>query len=312
MAETSAISLRAFWEATRPRMFPIWLSSGIIPGAAAAVNGVFDVWVLLLETLLCYVLLSLSCWADEYGDLEKGVDNECRIGPIRPMQRGLITPSQMLKGCAVLVLASCVIAAALIAHSFAKNPSSPWIVLVFVAAGAASIWAAYAYTMGKHPYGYAGLGDFASFFFFGIVAGLGGYYLYAHTIDWMVLLPMSSAGLLLAATINLQNLRDFENDRACGKFTTAVKLGRSRAIVYHYVLVSLALTLYTLFPVLHRMTSPLNYLFVVGFVPLAKHCRKFARLARPGNDPRRLDTLMWPLTRAMGIAAGLFCVSVAL
>jgi len=293
-------------------MFSVWLSSGIIPAAVAGLNGVFEPITFFLETLLCFLLLTLSCWADEYGDLEKGVDNENRTGPIRPMQRGEIQPAAMLRACILLAILCFLIGLSLVTWSFLRQPSSPWIFVVFLPIGVVCILAAFNYAMGKHPYGYRGLGDLASFFFFGPVAGFGGYWLYAHSIDWLVLLPMSAAGLLLTQTINLQNLRDFDNDRAHAKNTTAVVLGRQGAIVYHYLLTTVALLCYLLFPFLSGLTSVLNYLFILGFVPLISHCIRFAKIINSPSSPENLDTLMWPLTRAMGICAILFCISISL
>jgi len=302
----------AWVEASRPRMLTLGLSSGLVPGAIAYVNGVFDGWIMLLETALCTVLLVVSCWADEYGDLEKGVDNDHRLGPIRPLQRGAISTGDMLRACIAGSALAFAIGCALVLYSYWKTPTGWFGALTFVAMGLVAIAATFGYTMGKRPYGYNGLGDVSAYFFFGIVAGLGGYYLYAHTIDWMVLLPMSSVGLLFVSTINLQNLRDFENDRNFGKHTTAVKLGHSNAIIYQYGLVAAAIVCYLLFPILHGMTNPLNYLFVVTLVPLATHLVEFRSATGSSVSPRVLDTLMWPLTRRMGIAALVFSACVCL
>ncbi len=309
-ARVRGVPAYVWWEATRPRMFPIWLSSGIIPAAVAWRDGVFDLVTFVLETLLCYLLLSLSCWADEYGDLEKGVDNEDRLGPIRPLQRGELSPEAMLKGCFGLAAVACLVGLILLIWSCVRLGTGVLPFVLFLAIGAVSVVAAFCYTMGRRPYGYRGWGDFASYFFFGPVAGLGGYWLYANTMNWLVFLPASAAGVLLAQTINLQNIRDFENDAACGKRTTAVVLGRNRAIVYHYALTCAACMCYLLFPLMSGLANPLNYLFAMAFVPLVKHCVDFGRIAHSEGLAARLDTLMWPLTRAMGICAAAFCVCI--
>ena len=311
-ARVRDVPLRIWWEATRPRMFPVWLSSGIIPAAVAWRDGVFEPITFILETLLCFLLLSLSCWADEYGDLEKGVDNDGRLGPIRPLQRGELSPEAMLRGCIALAAVICVVGLALVVWSSVRLGSGVSTALLFLAVGAVCIIAAFCYTMGKRPYGYRGWGDFVSFFFFGPVAGVGGYWLYANTMNWLVLLPSSAAGILLAQTINLQNIRDFENDAACGKRTTAVVLGRPAAIAYHYALSAAACICYVLFPVLSGCTSVWNYLFVATFPLLAKHCADFSGIVRSEGSMARIDALMWPLTRAMGICAVSFCICVML
>ena len=309
-ARVRDVPLRVWWESTRPRMFPVWLSSGIIPAAVAWRDGIFEPITFAFETLLCYLLLSLSCWADEYGDLEKGVDNEYRLGPVRPLQRGELSPDAMLKGCAILAMVICLTGLLLILWSNMRLGFSMSCVILLLAVGVCCIVVAFCYTMGKRPYGYRGWGDFASYVFFGPVAGVGGYWLYASTMNWLVLLPMSAAGVLLVQTINLQNIRDLDNDAACGKRTTAVLLGKNRAIAYHYALTVSACMCYLLFPVLSGMTDPVNYLFVIAFFPLIKHCVDFRTIVHSQGSASRLDVLMWPLTRAMGICAVAFCICI--
>lgn len=304
--------LKAWIEASRPRMLSLALASGVVPGAVAAHYGVFSPVILALEFALCTVLLVVSCWADEYGDLEKGVDNEDRLGPIRPVQRGEITPGEILTGSLAGAALALAIGVALVLSSFGFSLAHWKEMLIFLGVGLFGIWAAFAYTMGKRPYGYRGLGDVSAFLFFGVVAGLGGFYLYGHTLEWSVLLPMSGVGALFVATINLQNLRDFENDEAHGKITTAVVLGRRNAVRYHFCLVIGAMAGYLAFPLAAGLHEWWRYAFVIAFAPLVNHLVKFSRIMRSDVSPKALDTLMWPLTRAMGAVALLFALGVAL
>jgi 1,4-dihydroxy-2-naphthoate octaprenyltransferase len=314
------VLLRFWLEASRPRMFSVWLQAALVPGAVAWLNRVFDPLTFFLELLLCCLLLTLSCWADEYGDYRKGVDNAGRLGPIRPVQRGDIPLSLMLKACGVLALACFILGVVLVLYASARNGAALLVIPLFIAVGTGCIVAAFCYTIGKRPYGYRGLGDLVAWFFFGPVAGLGGYLLYDFNLDWSLLAPVSATGLLLVLTINLQNLRDFENDRAHGKRSTAVCLGFSRALRYHYALIVAAMLLYVLFPVVKGMTDPLNYLFVIAFAPLVSHMLRFGRSARTWDmsaglvqaQARALDALMWPLTRGMGILAVAFSLCVCL
>lgn len=303
---------RAWIEASRPRMLSLGLASGIVPGAVAAHFGVFSWPILALEVLLCTVLLVVSCWADEYGDMEKGVDNERRLGPIRPVQRGEITMAEIFAGSLIGATIAFAIGVALVLYSFGFSLAHWREIAVFTGAGILGVMAAFGYTMGKRPYGYHGFGDVSAFLFFGVVAGLGGFYLYGHTVEWSVLLPMSGVGALFVSTINLQNLRDLENDNACGKITTAVVLGRPLAIVYQFALVIGAMVCYLAFPVLEGMTELWRYAFVLAFFPLAAHLIRFSQIVGSYASPRTLDTLMWPLTRAIGILAVLFAVGIAL
>ena len=310
LKEKSSFPFAIWWEASRPRMLSLGFSSGIVTAAVAYINGVFNLWTMILEIMLSTVLLVVSCWADEYGDLEKGVDNDSRLGPHRPLQRGELTMEEVLKGCKIGTAVAMLVGTMLIFYSFARNGFNIPIMVLYFALGLFAIWAMFAYTMGKKPYGYNGWGDISAYFFYGAVAGMGGYYLYAQTVDWTVLLPMSSVGLLFTSTINLQNLRDFDNDKEYGKLTTAVKLGRRRAIAYQYFLVITSIILYVLFPIVHGMDTVLNYLFVFTMIPLVNHLRGFRKLTSFEASPAKLDTLMWPLTRGMGIVAIAFSMCV--
>jgi 1,4-dihydroxy-2-naphthoate octaprenyltransferase len=93
--------------------------------------------------------------------------------------------------------------------------------------------AGWAYTGGKHPYGYLGLGEILVFVFFGLVATAGsayvqhlplvGYYPYPWAFALWAGVPV---GLLAAALLQANNLRDVVTDKESGKKTLAVRLGR--------------------------------------------------------------------------------------
>jgi 1,4-dihydroxy-2-naphthoate octaprenyltransferase len=304
--------LKAWVEASRPRMLTLGLSSGLVPGALAYRNAVFDLPTLVMELLLTTGLLIVSCWADEYGDLKKGVDNNNRLGPIRPVQRGEISLKEILIGTLLGSAACFALGTALTLYSFLRHGFNLAGFIGFIVVGIICILATWGYTMGKRPYGYIGLGDISAYFFFGIVAGVGGYFLYAHTMDMVVLLPMTSVGLLFVSTINLQNIRDFDNDFACKKYTTAIVLGRAGAIRYQFVLVVVAALCYLSTPVIFGLSNPLNYLFAVTMLPFIVHLIRFYTLATSRESPAKLDLLMWPLTRSMGLTALLFSVCICL
>ena len=300
------VPLRTWVESSKPHMWGIWVSSAAVPAAAAAVNGVFDWLTCLLEALLCWLMLTLACFADEYGDFAKGVDNENRLGPVTPTQRGEIDAPSMKRALVALGLEVALTGIGLLAWSVWRH-GDLGIILGFLASGAVCIAAAYLYTLGDHAYGYAGLGDAAGFLFFGLVAGVGGFWLYAHTMDWAVLAPASAVGLLLAASINLNNIRDLDNDAACGKITLAVRLGRRRAVVYHYLLLCSACLLLLVFPIAHGMTHVVRYLFVLAFVPIFNHAVLFARVMDADN-PAALKPLMKPLVQGQGMLALAFAI----
>ena len=160
------------------------------------------------------------------------------------------------------------VAIALIYEAFGKEN---WgYVLIFFVLGVFCIVAAIKYTVGKSAYGYRGFGDLFVFIFFGLVSVVGTYFLYLHQLDWKIFLPATSVGLLSVAVLNINNMRDYENDKAMGKNTLVVKMGSNLAKFYHYYLVVVAMLSMLVFSVLHLQTGwQLVYLLV--FIPLALH-----------------------------------------
>jgi len=139
--------------------------------------------------------------------------------------------------------------------------------------------------MGKNAYGYNGLGDIFVFVFFGIVSVIGCYVLYSKQIDHVVFLPACALGLLSAAVLNLNNMRDINSDRDSNKNTLVVKLGSKNAKRYHFFLIISAMLIAFVFGILYY-TSPYNLLFFVAFIPLIVHLKKVERT----ENPALLDT----------------------
>jgi 1,4-dihydroxy-2-naphthoate octaprenyltransferase len=169
-----------------------------------------------LACLLAALLLQVgSNLANDVFDFERGTDTPERMGPRRVTQAGLLTPSEVKFGMAVVFGL-----AAVFGLYLAWLGGWPIIVI-----GIAAILSAIAYTGGPFPLGYYGLGDLFVFLFFGIAAVAGTYYVQAGSVSpaawWMTIPP----GLIITAILVVNNLRDLENDRKAGKRTLAVMLG---------------------------------------------------------------------------------------
>lgn len=180
---------RAAWiQAARPRTLPLAASGSLVAAGIAAHFGEFRWSVFILMFVVSVLLQVIANFADDYGDLASGLDDETRVGPKRGMQRGIISVPQMKRVLVGTCALTFVLGIALILVAFAAGPSmdgKSWLAIaVFVVLGLASIAAAIFYTMGKHPYGYIGLGDFMSFLFFGVVAVVAGSFLYLHQFGW--------------------------------------------------------------------------------------------------------------------------------
>lgn len=264
--------IKAFIKAARLRTLPLSISGIIVASALAAMQNAFrwDIFILSLLTTIGFQVL--SNYANDYGDGVKGTDNDNRIGPERALQSGEITPSQMKKAIQITALLSFALALGLIFISF--DSSELYYVLLFLFLGALSIWAAIRYTVGDDAYGYSGLGDIFVFVFFGLVAVLGGYFLYDHQWIPSFILPAASIGFLSSAVLNLNNMRDMESDHLSNKRTLVVKLGLPMAKRYHFFLILSPLVLSVGFNILNDLNAWHNYIYLIAFIPLGMHLLK--------------------------------------
>ncbi|MGH2889278.1 MAG: 1,4-dihydroxy-2-naphthoate polyprenyltransferase [Solirubrobacteraceae bacterium] len=205
--------------AARPRTLPAAVAPVLVGTALAGFAHVFHPLrfaAALIGAMLIQVGTNLS---NDYSDARRGADAEDRLGPVRVTAGGLVPPRQVLVatyltfGLAVLVGIYLIVVAG-------------WVLL---AIGVASILAGVAYTGGPRPYGYEGLGEAFVFLFFGIVAVAGSYYVQVRQLDWEAFALAVPVGLLAAAILVVNNIRDTDSDRRAGKRTLAVRLGRARS-----------------------------------------------------------------------------------
>ncbi|ESU28643.1 1,4-dihydroxy-2-naphthoate octaprenyltransferase [Flavobacterium limnosediminis JC2902] len=231
--------MKKWIQAARLRTLPLSVS-GIIIGSAYAYFQGFENWAIVIFALLTTLGFQvLSNFANDYGDGVKGTDNEHRVGPQRAIQSGAITAPQMKTAIIITSALSLISAVTLIYISFGKENFG--YSLLFFVLGIASIIAAIKYTVGKGAYGYSGFGDVFVFIFFGLVSVLGSNFLFTKQFDTVLVLPAVAIGLLSVAVLNLNNMRDIENDRNSGKNTIVVKMGLQTAKYYHYSIVVLAI-----------------------------------------------------------------------
>ncbi|MFN3784319.1 MAG: 1,4-dihydroxy-2-naphthoate polyprenyltransferase [Spirosomataceae bacterium] len=221
-------------EAARPRTLPLALSSIFMGSFTAAAEGFFNPWVFGLACLTTIFLQVLSNFANDYGDTQNGADLAGRIGPARAVQTGVITPQQMFRAIVLFAVLSLFAGIALLWIAFGSFTSPAF--LQFLGLGVVCIIAAYTYTAGKNPYGYAGLGDISVFLFFGLVGVIGSYYLYSQTLSLTSLLPALSSGFFATGVLNINNIRDIDSDTRAGKKTIPARFGKQKAFVYHWFL----------------------------------------------------------------------------
>jgi 1,4-dihydroxy-2-naphthoate octaprenyltransferase len=255
-------------EAFRLRTLPLALSSAVLGSFLAYAEGQFNPTVFGLAISTTVLLQILSNLANDFGDSQHGVDNAGRLGPMRTVQSGKISKTEMKWLIVVFVILSFFPGGLLIFKGI-KNANIGLIILFFIM-GIASIVAAVKYTVGKNPYGYSGFGDLFVFIFFGLIGVCGTYFLHTNQFHILLLLPAASIGLLSTGVLNLNNMRDIENDAANGKKTLVVRIGSKNAKMYHTLLIVLSLILSVIY-VIKTWQSIYQLMFLLSVFPLGFH-----------------------------------------
>jgi 1,4-dihydroxy-2-naphthoate polyprenyltransferase len=295
--------LRTWLLAIRPATLPA-AASGVVVGigAALAVGAPFRADTAVACLAVALLLQVLANLANDLSDFRKGADTPDRAGPTRVAAAGLVTERQLEIAIAVVIgLAGLV---------------GLWLVLVggvvLLVLGALAIVAALAYTGGPFPYGYRALGEVFVFVFFGLVAVVGTAYLQALRLDLLFVVAAVPPGALITAILVVNNLRDIPTDRAAGKRTLAVFLGREKtAMEYGLLLVAayavpavmvVQLAAVTAAPRSLAMSLPLLTLPLA--IPLLAKVRRFA-------EPRELNAVLKGTARLAFAFSVLFAIGLA-
>jgi 1,4-dihydroxy-2-naphthoate polyprenyltransferase len=269
-------------QAARLRTLPLSVS-GIILGSFYAMSQSIFNWKIVIFALSTTLGLQiLSNFANDYGDGVKGTDNEDRVGPMRAIQSGAISPKAM-KNAIILTSILTLISAVLLIYCSFKEKYLEYS-MIFLILGILAIASAIRYTVGTGAYGYKGYGDIFVFIFFGLVSTMGIYFMFAKQIDWLLLLPATAIGFLSVGVLNLNNMRDEESDRKAGKNTLVVKMGGAKAKIYHFFLIISAMVLVLIFAFLNNFHFD-QYIFMVAYFPLTSHLITVYR----NKNPKKLD-----------------------
>jgi 1,4-dihydroxy-2-naphthoate octaprenyltransferase len=279
--------VNAWISACRLRTLPLSISGAIVGSGIAYSRGFFDSSVFALTIATTLSLQILSNLANDYGDGIKGTDNENRIGPERALQSGKISPKQMQNAIIFNVISCLILVVSLIYTAFGAKQFLTS--LVFICLGVLAIVAAIKYTVGASAYGYKALGDVMVFLFFGWLSVLGTYFLYSKQIDFLMLLPASTIGLLSTGVLNLNNMRDIESDRLSNKQTLAGYLGSKQSKIYHQLLVVFSMVLIGLYSFLTMNSS--MYFLIIAFIPFLVHLNIIRNTINPKDYDPQLKVL---------------------
>ena len=259
--------LKVWLKAVRLRTLPLSVSGILIGNSLCFQDPEFSgiLFVLMLFTAISFQII--SNFANDYGDGVKGTDNDNRLGPKRVLQQGLLSREILKKGIIIISLISLLLAFVLIFLAFGSN--SWYYILIFIGLSFASVWAAIFYTVGNKAYGYYGFGDLFVFLFFGGVSVLGAYFIQLKTFSFPAILLSLVVGFLSVGVLNLNNMRDIDNDAFVGKRTLVVIMGAAIAKKYHLLLliVSVSILVY----VFSSVSIRFFWIPYLAIIPLIVH-----------------------------------------
>jgi 1,4-dihydroxy-2-naphthoate octaprenyltransferase len=243
--------------AARLRTLPLAVAPVLVGTGAAHVIDIRFHWVLALGCLLVAVFLQIGVnYANDFSDGVRGTD-DVRVGPTR------LTASRMVKPRTVLTVALAFFAlAALVGLALVVRTAQWWMLPV----GAACILAAWFYTGGKRPYGYHALGELFVFVFFGLVATVGTTWIQVQAAPQEAWLGGVAIGLLAVAVLVANNLRDIAQDRAAGKKTLSVLIGRLGSQILFTACIALAFAIAAMIAIFYPIAW-LVLLALLGGIP---------------------------------------------
>jgi 1,4-dihydroxy-2-naphthoate octaprenyltransferase len=287
--------LKLWVEGARLRTLPLAIAPVAIGAGAADSVQAFDLTLSLLALAVALFLQIAVNYANDYSDGIRGTD-DYRVGPLR------LTGSKSVRPEAVK----------LVAFAFFGLAAASGLAIVLItglfwliAVGLAAIVAAWFYTGGKNPYGYAGLGELAVFVFFGLVATIGTTFVQVGFIEFNAVLGGIASGLFASAVLMVNNIRDIETDKLASKKTLAVMLGKKTATGLFLVMIWIPFVLLAFFTLLYPAT-------LMGFASLllvapATLIVLTAKSAKELILVLKLTSFA-SLAYALALAAGLFIV----
>jgi 1,4-dihydroxy-2-naphthoate octaprenyltransferase len=298
--------MKAWVGALRPRTLPLAWATIVLGTLLAADRGYFDGLLLGLTLATATAYQILSNLANDLGDSLKGADqHRAADAEQRAVASGAISAEAMRRAVQWVTVLAVVLT---VATSWWGTRGIPFGYLIaYVGLGAAAVWSARGYTLGRASYGYRGLGDLFVVVFFGPVGVAGSYFLQTQTWDSLMLLPGLAVGLFAAGVLNLNNLRDLETDRAAGKRTVAGRMGLNMAKLYQLILLFQGWLAAILFVLLQApVTCSRSFLFAATLPLMIETAVKSWNAVTPAQfdkllKPLALQTVLFALLLGFGL-----------
>ncbi|WP_185859085.1 1,4-dihydroxy-2-naphthoate octaprenyltransferase [Blattabacterium cuenoti] len=273
------MKLKYWIHAARLHTLPLSFSgitlSYLISKSRVSVN--LHTYILCVITAL--LLQILANFSNDYGDSITGVDNFKRIGPKRTIQCGFLSLLDMKKAIYLFSVLSFLSGFLLLYQSILYK--NIFVFLFYFIGIFVCIYGSIKYSIGSSPYGYVvGMGDLFVFIFFGLFSVEGSYFLYTNALHMDMFLLSSSMGLLNVAVLNINNMRDIDNDYENGKYTMAVWLGIKRAKLYHVISLFISVLLGIFFILLNQKTIFQCIFFILVVIFLIFHVKRILFLKK--------------------------------
>ena len=261
--------------ASRPKTLLASISPVLLGSIVAYSDGHFDILISIILFISAILLQILTNFANDYYDFIKGADTVERIGPVRAVQSGSITPKAMKNAVIIVVFIS------LLFGSILTYLTSYWILVI----GIFSIIFAILYTAGPFALAYKGLGELFVFIFFGPIAVTGSYYCYTLQTPWYIFYLSIPAGCISTVILLTNNIRDYEIDKRLGKNTFVVRIGLTFSKLFYTLLLLIAFAI----PLFFVKNAPLMPIFCM--LPALGVSRSIAFIFKYKN-PVELNALL--------------------
>jgi 1,4-dihydroxy-2-naphthoate octaprenyltransferase len=266
-------ALQVWLLAARPKTLSVSVAPVLVGTALAWLETATVLWLPASVALVAALLIQIGTnLHNDAADFVRGADTPDRLGPARAVASGWLTARQ----AEIAALGS--FALAFICGIYLAWHGG-WPIVLLGLAALASGWA---YTGGPRPLAYSGLGELFVYLFFGLAAVMGSFYLQTFRIDWAAFVAASMLGMQAAAVIVVNNYRDLDSDRAVGKNTLAVRLGRERSQVEYGLLLFLP---FLLLPVLYVLTGMNKWGAGLPYLALPWAMRLFLRFTTQPMGP---------------------------
>lgn len=256
------------------------LSSIIMGTALGIASKQWNIWISVLTAITASVLQIIANLANDYGDFLRGGGVGSRVNNTPSVTEGSISLQQIKRALFWLIGFAVVCGLVLL---YISNLSQHQFIQ-FTILGIIAIVAAITYTMGPRPYAYTGLGDIFVFIFFGLLGVLGTAYLHTKTWNTSYIWPAVTCGSFSVAVLNLNNIRDVGEDAPIGKKTLVVRIGKTAALYYQWMLLAIGVFGLIIFTLQHYH-RPIQWIFLAALPKLIQNGMLTMRLPANQLDP---------------------------